>query len=43
MGIEETYLRRQIASAIIENCSHIDPDEPVCVHCIEAAKIALEQ
>ena len=43
MGIEETYLRRQIAAAIIENCSHIDLDEPVCVHCVEAAKIALEQ
>ena len=43
MVLKETLLRRQIASAIIENCSHIDPDEPVCVHCVEAAKIALEQ
>jgi hypothetical protein len=43
MGIEETYLRREIAIRIIENCNHIDPDEPTCVHCVEAAKIALTQ
>lgn len=43
MGIEENYLRREIAIRIIENCNHIDPDEPTCVHCVEAAKIALTQ
>lgn len=41
MGLEEKYLRREIAIKIIENCGHINPDEPICVHCVEAAKIAI--
>lgn len=43
MASKDNALRRSIAIAIIENCKHIDPDEPTCVHCVEAAKIALSQ
>jgi hypothetical protein len=43
MGIEETYLRREIAIRIIENCKHLSVDDTACAHCIEAAKIALTQ
>ena len=43
MEIEDIYTRRAIAAAIIENCKHLEPDQPTCTHCIDSAKIALTE
>jgi hypothetical protein len=40
MGIEDTYMRKEIAVSIIERCRHSSPDQTPCNHCVEAAKLA---
>lgn len=43
MCTEETLLRSKIAILIIENCKHISTYQSACVHCIESAKIAVDE
>lgn len=43
MGVEETLLRKHIAISIIENCKHLSEDLTPCAHCIDSAKIALNE
>ena len=43
MGIEETVLRKHLAITIIENCKHLSEDLTPCEHCIDSAKIVLDE
>lgn len=43
VNTKETVLRKHIAIAIIENCKHLSEDLTPCGHCIDSAKIALNE
>ena len=36
-------LRKEIAMKIIENCKDVSEDIIICDHCIDSAKIALDE
>ena len=43
MSLDDMMLRKEIAMKIIDNCKDLSEDIFVCLHCIDSAKIALDE